>query len=106
MTDTDSSSASSQLQGRWSKVGGDACADKYPASITFSASTYRGARGAGQGFIWWDAGTYRIDHPHTLTLAVANDEMIPYAIEFRGDEFDVTDADGCRVTYRRAAVIT
>lgn len=104
MRDPDPPTASSQLHGQWSKVSADPCADKYPATITFSTSTYRGARGAGQGFVWWDAGIYRLDHPRTLTLAAANDEMIPYAIEFRGDEFDVTDADGCRVTYRRAAV--
>jgi len=103
MSESNPDAPSRQLEGQWSRVTVSPCADKYPASITFSAATYRGARGAGQGFIWWDAGIYRVEHPRTLTLSVANDELVPYAIDLRNDEFDVTDADGCRVTYRRAA---
>jgi hypothetical protein len=52
--------------------------------------------------ISWDAGIYRHENPSTLVVGTATDELATYSIAFHGDEFEVTDADGCRVTYRRA----
>jgi hypothetical protein len=46
-----SGSAEPGLVGSWRKVGAPECAQKYPDELTFSAGTYRGARGAEQGFI-------------------------------------------------------
>ena len=49
------------MVGTWTKTTAAACADKYPATITFSTGTYRGMRGPGQGMVWWDAGIYRLE---------------------------------------------
>ncbi len=103
MTDATTAAQSPNLTGAWNKITTDACADKYPAAITFAASTFRGTRGATQGMIWWDAGIYRLEGPRTLLLSVATDELVRYDLTTRGDEFDVTDAEGCHVTYRRAS---
>ena len=91
------------MVGSWSKVTTDACADKYPATMTFSTGTYRGARGADQGFVSWDAGIYRLEDAHTLVVGTATDEIVKYRITLHADRFEFTDADGCRVTYRRDA---
>jgi len=103
MTDASTAAPSPNLTGTWSKITTAACADKYPATITFAASTFRGTRGATQGMIWWDAGIYRLEGPRTLLLSVATDELVRYDLTMRADEIDIADADGCRVTYRRAS---
>ncbi len=87
--------------GTWIKVTDKVCADKYPATITFSTSTYRGTRGPSQGMIWWDAGIYRLESPSSLVVATATDELLTYPIAFQGDQFEFTDGEGCHVTYRR-----
>lgn len=92
-----------ELVGTWHKVTTDPCAEKYPATITFSTGTYRGSRGPGQGMVWWDAGIYRLEGPRALVLSVATDELVRYEIDVRGDRIDVIDADGCRFAYRREA---
>jgi hypothetical protein len=87
--------------GTWTKATTAACADKYPATLTFSTGTYRGTRGPGQGMVWWDAGIYRLEDPGKLVVGTATDELVTYQIEVQADHFDVTDSEGCRVTYRR-----
>jgi hypothetical protein len=87
------------LVGAWKKVGSSACAEKYPASITFSTGTYRGTRGSGQGMVWWDAGIYRVEGQDKLVVGTATDELVEYRIELRGDRLNVTDPDGCRFSY-------
>ena len=87
--------------GTWTKTTTAACADKYPATLTFSTGTYRGTRGPGQGMVWWDAGIYRLEEPGKLVVGTATDELVTYQIVLQADHFDVTDSDGCRVTYRR-----
>jgi hypothetical protein len=89
------------LVGSWKKVTESACADKYPATITFSTGTYRGARGPGQGMVWWDAGIYRLEGETTLVLSVATDELVTYQVVIHDDRLDVTDPDGCRFSYQR-----
>jgi len=89
------------LVGVWKKSGAPTCADKYPETIAFSATTYRGTRGASQGMICWDAGIYRIEGSNTLVIGTATDELIRYEISLQGDRLDVTDAEGCRFTYQR-----
>jgi hypothetical protein len=89
------------LTGTWSKTTTAACAEKYPATISFAASTYRGARGPQQGMVWWDAGIYRLEDPQTLVLSVATDELVNYRIDLQADRFEITDSEGCRVTFRR-----
>jgi hypothetical protein len=90
------------LVGTWSKATTAPCAERYPETLTFAPGTYRGTRGSGQGFVTWDAGIYRIDGTDTLVMGTATDELVSYRMVLAGDHFDVTDAEGCRVTYRRA----
>jgi hypothetical protein len=90
-----------ELVGLWRKVDAPPCADRYPDSLTFSTGTYRGARGEGQGFVWWDAGSYRVENDRSLVLSVATDELVAYDIHLEGDRLDVVDPDGCRFSYQR-----
>jgi hypothetical protein len=90
------------IVGTWTKTTTAACADKYPARLTFSTGTYRGTRGPGQGMVWWDAGIYRLKDDNTLVVGTATDELVTYMIVLQADRFEVTDAEGCVVTYQRA----
>jgi hypothetical protein len=101
MTSPDEETQSTSLTGTWYKITMLPCADKYPAVITFSTSTYRGTRGHGQGMVWWDAGIYRLEEPRRLVLSVATDELVTYEIIVREDQFEVTDMEGCRFAYHR-----
>jgi hypothetical protein len=87
--------------GTWTKTTTAACADKYPLTMTFSTGTYRGTRGPGQGMVWWDAGIYRFEDGKTLVIGTATDELVSYQASLQGNQLEVTDAEGCRVTYRR-----
>jgi hypothetical protein len=90
-----------ELTGLWHKVGAPTCAEKYPNSLTFSAGTYRGARGKGQGFILWDAGIYRVEDQYRLLLSVATDELVTYEIHLHGNVLAVVDPGGCHFSYQR-----
>ena len=90
------------MVGTWTKATASACADKYPATVTFSTGTYRGTRGEGQGMVWWDAGIYRLEDSNTLVVGTATDELVTYHISLQTDRFEFTDSDDCLVTYRRA----
>lgn len=89
------------LRGEWHKVGAPECAARYPDILTFSAGTYRGTRGAARGFLWWDAGIYRLEDEHRLLLGVATDELVAYQIDLDGDLLRITDPEGCVFAYRR-----
>jgi hypothetical protein len=69
--------------------------------MEFTDGTYRGTRGEGQGFVWWDAGIYRLEEPGQLTLGTATDELVTYAIRLEADRFEVADPEGCRFAYER-----
>jgi len=87
--------------GTWTKATAAPCADKYPATLVFSTGTYRGTRGPEQGMVWWDAGIYRFEGVGTIVIGTATDELVTYPISLQADQFEITDAEGCRVTYRR-----
>ena len=89
------------LQGSWRNVSTDACADRYPAEVTFEEARYRGSRGEHQGMIWWDAGTYRLADPRTLVLSTASDELVSYDVVLDGRRLVVTDPDGCEIVFER-----
>jgi hypothetical protein len=92
-----------ELTGSWRKRDAPGCADRYPDVLTFSTGTYRGTRGEGQGFIWWDAGIYRIEGDRRLVLSVATDELVGYEVRRVGDVLEVVDSEGCRFSYQRIA---
>ncbi len=100
MADTHESARN--IVGTWIKVTTAECADKYPATVTFSTGTYRGTRGPSQGMLSWDAGIYRLESESSLVVATATDELVTYPIALQTDQFEVTDGEGCRITYRRA----
>lgn len=89
------------MVGTWIKATTAACADKYPAKLTFSTGTYRGTRGPGQGMVWWDAGIYRLED-NRLVVGTATDELVTYRIALQPERFEVVDSEGCVVTYQRA----
>jgi hypothetical protein len=90
-----------ELVGSWRKVNAPECAQKYPEELTFSTGTYRGARGAEQGFISWDAGIYRLENPGRLVVGTATDELVAYQMHVEGDVLQIVDPDGCRFSYQR-----
>jgi hypothetical protein len=98
---TDTKDPARGMVGTWKKTTTAACADKYPATLTFSAGTYRGMRAPDQGMVSWDAGIYRLEDERTLVVGTATDELVTYEITLKGDRFEFIDADGCQVTYRR-----
>ena len=90
-----------ELTGSWRKVGAPECAAGYPDEITFSTGTYRGTRGAEQGFVQWDAGVYRVDDDGRLVLSLATDELVAYEFHLTGELLEVVDSAGCRFSYQR-----
>lgn len=72
-----------------------------PDELTFSTGTYRGTRGAAQGFVQWDAGVYRIGDDGRLVLSVATDELVASEFHLTGELLDIVDAAGCRFSYQR-----
>lgn len=90
------------LVGIWTKSSAPSCADKYPETLTFAAGTFRGSRGATQGFVHWDAGIYRLEGERTLVLTTATDELVHYEIGLAGDTLTIRDPEGCVFAYRRS----
>jgi hypothetical protein len=98
-----SASPAPELVGSWRKVDAPECAQKYPEVLTFSTGTYRGARGPEQGFVWWDAGIYRLENPRRLVVSTATDELVAYQMHLEGDALQIVDPDGCRFSYQRVS---
>lgn len=99
--DNRSTSSEPDLVGSWRKAEAPLCAARYPDLLTFSAGTYRGTRGPAQGFVYWDAGIYRVEEKGRLSISVATDELLAYEIRLEDDVLAVVDPDGCRFSYRR-----
>lgn len=96
----DPTEPASPLAGPWTRVGGD---DAFPDHLEFSVGTYLGTRGAGQGFVVWDAGIYRVEGPDRVRIQGASDEVVEYQWSQTGDQVRFVDPGGRQVTYRRAA---
>jgi hypothetical protein len=91
------------LIGTWQRSTRDACAARYAASLHIEANgLYTGTPEQAGEFTWWDAGTWRVNSPGQLALSVANDEVVTYRYTLTGDVLTITDAQGCRVAYRRS----
>jgi hypothetical protein len=89
------------LTGRWLRLSSDDVGQRYPVEITFAEATYRGVRAEDQGFILWDAGTYRLDDDDSLTMSTASDELVAYPIVIDGPHLEVQTPEG-DVAYERA----
>jgi hypothetical protein len=94
-----------ELIGSWRKVDTPECAEGYPEFVTFYVGTYRGTPGDRQGFIWWDAGTYRLEDGKRIVLSVATDALVSYDVRHEGDVLEFTDPDGCRFSYQRISAV-
>jgi hypothetical protein len=92
------------LTGTWKKVSTTQCDQQYPAEIEFSEQRprYLAKKGAGQGFICWDAGTYEVMGTDQVKISTATDAQILYRFSINGDTLTFTDPDGCEFKYRRA----
>ena len=89
------------MVGTWTKTTTAACADKYPATLTFSTGTYRGMRGPGQGMVWWDAGIYRLEGGDTLVVGTATDELVNIRLHSRAIDSNSPIQKVALCTYRR-----
>lgn len=82
--------------------------DRLPEEIEFRQGTYLAAKGPGQRFLHWDAGTYRLseepdDPGHgLLTISTATDSLETYPVSLSGDVLEVAMEDGRRVRFHRA----
>jgi len=90
------------LAGAWRKKERPSLRRQVPDSLTFSTGTYRGARGGPAGFIWWDAGIYRMEGERRLLLSTASDELTPTRCNCTGTSLPWWIPDGCRFSYQRA----
>jgi hypothetical protein len=89
------------LRGTWRKVSSKDCDRQYPDEIEFRDATYLGRKGAGQGFIVWDAGGFQVVAPDEVKIEIATDEQVPYRFSLEGDVVTFRDAEGCEFSYRR-----
>jgi hypothetical protein len=89
------------LIGRWEKLPGSDCDRAYPDTIEFFEATYLGAKGSGQAFIVWDAGTWQADARGSVRISTASDELVRYEYSVSGDVLSFRDPAGCQFSYRR-----
>jgi hypothetical protein len=91
-----------KLTGKWKKVSTEQCGEGYPDEIEFSEGPrYLGKKGPGQGFIWWDAGTYEVTGQNMVKISTATDEQVSYRFTTSGDVLTFVDNNGCEFRYRR-----
>jgi hypothetical protein len=91
------------LVGTWRKTTSSECAHRYPDEIEFREATFLARKGAGQGFIVWDAGGYRVTDAGRIKIDTASDEQVDYRFSLDGDTLTFVDANGCEFRYHRMA---
>ena len=93
-----------KLVGEWEKASGGECASGYAAHLRFEANgIYFGTTEPPGAFTWWDGGSWEVPAPGRLKLSTANDAEVTYDYALEGAVLAITDAKGCRFTYRRAS---
>jgi hypothetical protein len=93
--------ATKDLTGRWLKATTDACAELYPAELLLRPGGIYEAPGGPEVGAVWHSGGWRLEGG-AFVIQMANDEMRPYRLETPADdELAITDAEDCRVVYRR-----
>lgn len=99
-TPSEPTSALPDLRGSWLRPVPDEAGDRYPVEVTFSEGTFLGTRAQNQGMILWDAGIYRLEDDHTLTVSTSSDELVTYPIAVDEGTLTVHTPDG-DVTYEK-----
>ena len=90
------------LRGRWRRIAGSDCANAYPARVEFKETRYSGMRDpATQGFIVWDAGSYRVESDDVVMIQTANDSQERYRFRLAYDRLTFLDNAGCEIVYER-----
>src|SRR5688500_16660977 len=87
--------AAADLQGRWHKSGGTAGELAYPDELDITvlepgAGRYLGRKGRPeQGFLVWDAGTWRITDDGLLEISTATDALEAWPVEITDEEMEI-----------------
>ncbi|MEO6714391.1 MAG: hypothetical protein ABIM89_13305 [Mycobacteriales bacterium] len=112
MSDTDATGAdapiAADLGGSWHKCAATAADLNYPDVLDLTvvepgAGRYLGRKGRPeQGFLVWDAGTWRITGDGQIELSTATDALETWPVEIAGDDMVIHAAD-CVLTYRRTS---
>lgn len=90
------------LAGKWKKLSSGQCDQKYPEEIEFfEGRRYLAKKGAGQGFIWWDAGTYEVVGERQVKMSVATDAQVLYKFSISGEVLTFVDDEGCEFKFQR-----
>ena len=90
--------------GKWKKVSTTQCGEGYPDEIEFyERPRYLARKGPGQGFIWWDAGSYEVAGESEVRISTASDEQVSYRFSIAGELLNFVDRDGCEFQYRRSS---
>lgn len=93
-----------ELIGTWRKQSREACAARYPATLSILAGgQYRGQSETPGGFSWWDVGTWDRRSDGEVAISTANDAVITYRYRLADGELVFTDPEGCRIVYRAEA---
>jgi len=110
MTDTSASgqpqSSSVDLTGSWRKSAGGDGKNTYPDVLDFTTTTraagrYMGRKGrAQQGFLVWDAGSWRLTHDGRIEISTATDAIESWPVTISDDEIQIHAGDS-DLTYRR-----
>jgi len=94
------------LRGHWHRILGGDCANAYPAHLEFHEATYAGTKdGATQGFIIWDAGSYRVESESVMMIQTATDEQHHYRYRLDGNRLTFVDDTGCAFAYERDGAV-
>jgi hypothetical protein len=87
-----------KLVGKWRRVQGAA---PYPEALTFRANGLYEADRDPNAYTVWDAGIFRLEDDHSLTLSTANDAEITYGLEMSDDTVEIRDGEGHVLRYER-----
>jgi hypothetical protein len=94
------------LRGSWQKVSGTGREHTYPEVLDMSvvepgSGRYLGRKGhPEQGFLHWDAGTWRLTDDGRIEISTATDALESWPVKVGDDELEIRTADGV-LTYRR-----
>ena len=91
------------LVGTWHKTSSAECDCQYPDELEFREARFLARKGAGQGFIVWDAGGYEVTAPGQIKIDTASDEQVHYRFTLDGDALTFVDPRGCEFHYRRVS---